>query len=874
MAFSRFHNSDLQVHTPADRQQQYGNVGGREPNSPFARTLMEAHAKAGVEIIAVTDHNRVDWYPVLQEAGQACGVFVFPGLEISVNGCHLIVLWDRSDEGYELAQHFVQTLWPPGQSPFFDNGDPKPVTSGQVLEVAERVATHLALVFAPHSTAKNIGLFAKGVCRNHVEVARSGHVLGFDVCGNKNADVLINPKGVFGSILPPWFISGDVRSLDHIGQRTTYLKLSPEPTLEGIRQAFLMPDTRLRFPQALHSGWHHVSGAQFLESPKPSWPRLESVEIEGGFHSGLKADLAPGLNAIIGGKGTGKSTLIEIIRYVIDGSEPLVEDGRANRRFNFRANAEAKIAIVDYQDEPYIIHRSGDDAPARLLRNCRDTGVDVRRRFDVTVFGQRELQELANREELLRDFVASQAGSEWERAIKEESNLIGALCSADIELGRLESDLDRMQEYTEEKKDIEERLLRAQDKGADSLVEESNALAKLDRAVTEVLAWPGAVSAAVDSLEKTLPAPVLTIHHLIPESPQGHSTKLEAAVKGVVGELRSAMNSASADMEALSTEWRKNHQDERHRIQSELAEAGIANPEELDVLQRRRAELANLVDNQTGAVRRKEELIGQRREQLTALGEIRRKKSRLTEDAARVLTGRVGDRIRVRTNPLADRSQLLTLFEQHLRGRNVRKAQLQRLAGSLPSTIAAAILAGPKDLENLGCSPATAAKLAQLPPSVARACEECDTPDQVIVEINLGAEGAENWMSVQGVSPGQRATALLALALVSGSSPLIIDQPEDDLDNRYIYDEVVKVLRAVCKARQVIVATHNANVAVLGDAELVLALDADSGQGQVLALGGLESPHVAEATRRILEGGDEAFRARHRRYLASEARSA
>ena len=115
---------------------------------------MEAHAKAGVEVIAVTDHNRVDWYPVLNEAGQACGVYVFPGLEISVNGCHLLVLWDRSDEGYEHAQHFVQTLWPPGQSPFSDNGDPKPVNSGQVLDVAKQAATHYALVFAPHSNSE------------------------------------------------------------------------------------------------------------------------------------------------------------------------------------------------------------------------------------------------------------------------------------------------------------------------------------------------------------------------------------------------------------------------------------------------------------------------------------------------------------------------------------------------------------------------------------------------------------------------------------------------------------------------------------------------------------------------------------------------
>ena len=79
---------------------------------------METHAEAGVEVIAVTDHNRVDWYPMLSEAGEACGVFVFPGLEVSVNGCHLLAIWDRSKEGFSLAERFVQSLWPPGQSPF------------------------------------------------------------------------------------------------------------------------------------------------------------------------------------------------------------------------------------------------------------------------------------------------------------------------------------------------------------------------------------------------------------------------------------------------------------------------------------------------------------------------------------------------------------------------------------------------------------------------------------------------------------------------------------------------------------------------------------------------------------------------------------
>jgi ABC-type cobalamin/Fe3+-siderophores transport system ATPase subunit len=112
--------------------------------------------------------------------------------------------------------------------------------------------------------------------------------------------------------------------------------------------------------------------------------------------------------------------------------------------------------------------------------------------------------------------------------------------------------------------------------------------------------------------------------------------------------------------------------------------------------------------------------------------------------------------------------------------------------------------------------------------------------------------------------------ALLALALASGTEPLLIDQPEDDLDNRYIYEEVVKVLSRVCEGRQVIVATHNANIPILGDADLILALDARADRSRVLASGGLESAEVAAQARQILEGGDQAFLARHRRYLAAE----
>jgi hypothetical protein len=172
----------------------------------------------------------------------------------------------------------------------------------------------------------------------------------------------------------------------------------------------------------------------------------------------------------------------------------------------------------------------------------------------------------------------------------------------------------------------------------------------------------------------------------------------------------------------------------------------------------------------------------------------------------------------------------------------------------------------------LGVAPAVATKLIErFDSKKLREFEELATPDRISAEVNLGTPGAETWKPVTGVSPGQRATALLALVLLSSDEPLIIDQPEDDLDNQHIYEDIVRVLADVCQNRQVIVATHNANIPVLGDAELLVALDADAQRSRVEALGGFEDAAVASYARRVLEGGEDAFRARQRRYSSAHA---
>jgi len=103
----------------------------------------------------------------------------------------------------------------------------------------------------------------------------------------------------------------------------------------------------------------------------------------------------------------------------------------------------------------------------------------------------------------------------------------------------------------------------------------------------------------------------------------------------------------------------------------------------------------------------------------------------------------------------------------------------------------------------------------------------------------------------------------LALILSSRSNaPLIIDQPEDNLDGEFIYHSLVPVLRMAKGCRQVIVVTHNANIAVLGDAEQIVVLKSTSDRGTIVSRGSIDDPAIRDAACGILEGAKEAF---HRR---------
>jgi hypothetical protein len=150
--------------------------------------------------------------------------------------------------------------------------------------------------------------------------------------------------------------------------------------------------------------------------------------------------------------------------------------------------------------------------------------------------------------------------------------------------------------------------------------------------------------------------------------------------------------------------------------------------------------------------------------------------------------------------------------------------------------------------------------------------EELDLPATTQIELNTAPEReSPSWHTLEALSTGQKATAVLLLLLLDSEAPLVVDQPEDDLDNRFITDGVVPTMKGEKRRRQFLFSTHNANIPVLGDAELILALStssADSATGRIRPehMGSIDSTPVRELVEEILEGGKTAFEMRRLKY--------
>jgi hypothetical protein len=244
------------------------------------------------------------------------------------------------------------------------------------------------------------------------------------------------------------------------------------------------------------------------------------------------------------------------------------------------------------------------------------------------------------------------------------------------------------------------------------------------------------------------------------------------------------------------------------------------------------------------------------------------------EGAAKQVSRKLRDRVRVKVTMAGNRDPLEHLLREV--GGNLAAA-LERLRGldqlSLPE-LAQRCREGKQSLiKNYGLPAGAAERIAQADLDLFMRIEELELLPTTKIELNTAAEGEPQvWQTLDALSTGQKATAVLLLLLLESEAPLVVDQPEDDLDNRFITEGVVPIMRQEKRRRQFVFSTHNANIPVLGDAELILGLaasgEAKEGHARIAPehMGSIDSEPVRELVEEILEGGKDAFEMRRSKY--------
>jgi ABC-type glutathione transport system ATPase component len=243
--------------------------------------------------------------------------------------------------------------------------------------------------------------------------------------------------------------------------------------------------------------------------------------------------------------------------------------------------------------------------------------------------------------------------------------------------------------------------------------------------------------------------------------------------------------------------------------------------------------------------------------------------SRLRSSTASELQKHTGSKVRIRVLENADQLNYRHILTEGLRGARVRNHEdiLSQLLCLRPEHLAQLIR--DNDLDEFEAQTSLgkerSSKILEAYRSLdAFALETVIIDDQIKIELNVSPHGDPHFKDAAELSRGQKCTALLPLLLARRPTPLIIDQPEDNLDNHFIYETIVESVRRLKSSRQMVFITHNANIPVLGEADLVVVMNSDGKRGYIEKTGSLDECRSEIID--LLEGGEEAFELRRKRY--------
>lgn len=619
---------------------------------------------------------------------------------------------------------------------------------------------------------------------------------------------------------------------------------------------------------------------------------IESIAIAGGFLSDLSIRLPTGLICVIGPRGSGKSTLAEAIRVAVGG----VPVGTAKTRTDLlRANLGASVLTVttrsDTERGGFTIRRTYGQSAILTAADARPvTAVDLDRGtfFPIDAYSSLDIEAIADeslgakRRSLLDDLCASEMNdvhlrmSEQKRAldanaenIKSDARRISDLTEQIEELGDVRGRLDALPLQGNREGTPEFQLATKQQQHNEKELEGlGSALSRLTRLRKNL-------SDAVSSAKSAMMTPLA-----IPES-ANHAVleRADLALASLWAPLEAAVTSADHSLNAAEVELAAVHralQEEHRAQQTHYLSVQQTNQEALRAFEARTsaerqvASAATFQQQKAEALSHLSALLEERKDQKAEHVLTRDKISELRERVANSLQAEAGTKVRIRVQRNAD----ILEYQQHLTnalyGTKLKNQEdiLRALSGIRPEDLAPML----RDNDFLEFDTHTSfgkERGRKIFDALRQHIDPLDLEilpiaDRVIIELNVSTSSTPRFKDAAELSRGQKCTALLPILLARRNTPLVIDQPEDNLDNHFIYETVVDSIRRLKPLRQMIFITHNANIPVLGEAELVVVMNSDGQHGYVEKAGSLDE--CRNEIIDLLEGGEEAFELRRKRY--------
>lgn len=853
--------ADFHLHTKADKEFTYtGN------ENDFCRLYVEQLKSQNINVGVITNHNKFDKneFVALRKKALKEGIGLFAGVELSVNdganGIHCLLVFDFEKwciNGEDFINQFLTAAFEGIANRENENTRCKYNFETVLQKLNEHANNGRDSFIILAHVEQNSGFFNEldgGRIQQFVSNDLFSHfVLGFQKV--RTYDKIATWKTWFGDKLPAFVEGSDCKNIEEIGRphqqngeaKTTYIKIG-DFNFEALR--FALTDFNYR--------------VKLNSKPEIKNSYIKSIAFEGGLLDETKIDFSPELNTLIGIRGSGKSSVLEILRYTLGiplspiAVDPRYKDGLIENVL--RSGGKSIVTIVNKQKEEYRIEKIYGQKEDIYKGNVLQPSISVSAVFDYPVyFGQKDLsnKDADFEADLIQRLVGTRL-KDIQSKIEQKKREVGNIVA---EIKKLRNLNDLKKETETVIKNAEHQLKFFREKGVEDKLKQQTLF---DSDVSKLSQSESSVRSYLNELQSLIANHDYFFQQEISGSEVNQEFFDEA--KNLLKELKSEfekLKSIQKNSVLLQEKYKEliakinvkkdGLKEEFAKIKREIGTDTI-NPDNFLTLNRQidtsRLKLLEIDKSEKKRKEWQDELL----KKLADLDNLWLDEYQLLEKEVKRIN-EAESKLSIAVEFKGRRDKFTDKMKQIFRGSGIRETAYQEVETTYKDFIQIY-----KDSSKLN----TILNENQVVDFKRRFSENLE--DLLTFKVDNKIVIQYNGKSLDKHSLGQRASALILFLLAQKENDvLIIDQPEDDLDNQTIYDEVIKELKKIKGNMQFIFATHNANIPVLGDSEKVVACSYDEKKITVHS-GSIDNHQTQRFIVDIMEGGDEAFSRRKNIY--------